>query len=69
MAYECQNCYSKFEDDELSSNSLGDLQCPECGSFDVEQLEDTDFEYPEFDNPNLDDSETLYGSDGTVDEY
>lgn len=56
MAYECQNCYSKFEDGEISENSLGDRQCPECGSFEVDELDDPDFE----------DADPFYDEDGIV---
>jgi Zn finger protein HypA/HybF involved in hydrogenase expression len=42
MAYECQDCYSKIEDGEIAENSLGDLQCPKCGSFEIESLDDND---------------------------
>ena len=71
MAYECQNCYSKFEEGEISENSLGDLQCPECGSFEVEPLDDSGFEDSDFDdsgNNQYDDEDPLYGKEGTVDE-
>jgi DNA-directed RNA polymerase subunit RPC12/RpoP len=51
MAYECQNCYSKFEESETFENSLGDPQCPECGSIDVAETD------PEciFDNEDVED--------------
>lgn len=43
MPYECQSCYTKIDDNDISTNSLGDLQCPECGSFDIVELEDPEF--------------------------
>lgn len=35
MKYECQSCYSSFDENEVGENSLGDKQCPECGGFDL----------------------------------
>ena len=35
MKYECQSCYSSFNENDIGENSLGDPQCPECGSFDL----------------------------------
>ena len=58
MAYECQSCYSRFEDNEIGENSLGDRQCPECGGFDIDELDDPDFE----------DSDPFYDEDGIVGE-
>jgi len=61
MRYECQNCYSKFNDDEAAENSLGDPQCPDCGSFDIEELEDQELE--------VDDSEeSFYDGEGIIEE-
>jgi hypothetical protein len=40
MKYECQSCYEKIEDEEVSENSLGERQCPECGSIDLIDIED-----------------------------
>jgi NAD-dependent SIR2 family protein deacetylase len=43
MAYECQSCYSRFEDEEISGNSLGEPQCPECGSIELEPIDTNNF--------------------------
>lgn len=62
MTYECQNCFSKFEE---SDNSVRGPLCPECVCFDVDPLndeessEDQDFEG---------EGDISYGMDGTIDE-
>jgi NAD-dependent SIR2 family protein deacetylase len=33
--FECQGCNYKFEISELSEDTIGEPQCPECGSFDL----------------------------------
>jgi DNA-directed RNA polymerase subunit RPC12/RpoP len=35
MAYDCQSCNYKFSVRELSEDTFGERQCPECGSYDI----------------------------------
>jgi len=35
MSYDCQSCNYKFNASALSEDTMGELQCPECGSFDL----------------------------------
>lgn len=59
MAYECQSCYSRVEDGDVGENSLGDPQCPGCGSFDLVPIEESDellddLQFNDEDNPEID---------------
>lgn len=40
MTYVCQSCFAKFEEEEASENSIGDPQCPDCGSFYLQESND-----------------------------
>jgi len=33
--FECKNCYESFEELVLSSNSIFEVKCPDCGSLQV----------------------------------
>jgi hypothetical protein len=61
MRYECQSCYSKFDENEVAENSLGDPHCPNCGSFSIGELEEQELE--------VDDSEeSFYDGEGVIEE-
>lgn len=64
MTYECQNCFSKFEE---SDNSVDGPLCPECGCFDVDTLSDEDQDSSE-DQDFEGEGDISYGMDGTIDE-
>lgn len=80
MVYECQNCYARLEDTDVIKSSMGELQCPECGSFEIDPLGQSDsdgpgFDYLEFEGgrfqgSELDDTQgdASYGVGGTIGE-
>jgi len=62
MTYQCQSCYSKFDEEDVSESWGGDLQCPQCGSFDVEELDNLDLD----DEDSEDTGDTYYDEDGMI---
>jgi NAD-dependent SIR2 family protein deacetylase len=65
MTYRCRGCFSTYEEEEVSDNWSGDPQCPQCGSFDFEEVDDPEI-YGEDDEDN-EPTSSFYGEDGTMD--
>jgi NAD-dependent SIR2 family protein deacetylase len=64
--YECQSCGHKFEGNELSEDTMGEPQCPECGSFDL--LETDNNNDPGISDEDLIDIQNDYDPNESYDE-
>jgi DNA-directed RNA polymerase subunit RPC12/RpoP len=65
MTYRCRSCYAKFEEEDASESWAGDDQCPECGSLDLDEIDDPEI-YDEEDDTDNDLTDSFYSGDGTM---